>query len=136
MANCGYVFLLFTIIFISWLGLLCSSLSGDLYLVIHVEEKRGIWRDGLNLYSKLDVDFTEAILGTVKKVIKALQKENWFYLSKRHNLKTIKFELIASNFIILLSVVPYICFPAPPPPPFTSPKQLPLMTLYVSGILI
>ncbi|XP_006341502.1 chaperone protein DnaJ [Solanum tuberosum] len=45
-----------------------SSMSGDLYLVIHVEEKRGIWRDGLNLYSKLDVDFTEAILGTVKKV--------------------------------------------------------------------
>lgn len=37
-------------------------------MVIHVEEKRGIWRDGLNLYSKLDVDFTEAILGTVKKV--------------------------------------------------------------------
>ncbi|MCD7454326.1 hypothetical protein HAX54_024338 [Datura stramonium] len=45
-----------------------SSTSGDLYLVIHVEEKRDIWRDGLNLYSKLDVDFTEAILGTVKKV--------------------------------------------------------------------
>ncbi|KAM3380460.1 chaperone protein DnaJ [Capsicum galapagoense] len=45
-----------------------SSMSGDLYLVIHVEEKRDIWRDGLNLYSKLDVDFTEAILGTVKKV--------------------------------------------------------------------
>ncbi|PHU24224.1 hypothetical protein BC332_09331 [Capsicum chinense] len=54
-----------------------SSMSGDLYLVIHVEEKRDIWRDGLNLYSKLDVDFTEAILGTVKKVIKALQKENF-----------------------------------------------------------
>ncbi|KAG5618842.1 hypothetical protein H5410_018666 [Solanum commersonii] len=68
MRNCRYVFLLFTIIFTSWLGLLCSSMSGDLYLVIHVEEKRGIWRDGLNLYSKLDVDFTEAILGTVKKV--------------------------------------------------------------------
>ncbi|XP_060205407.1 uncharacterized protein LOC132633180 isoform X2 [Lycium barbarum] len=45
-----------------------KSISGDLYLVIHVEEKREIWRDGLNLYSKLDVDFTEAILGTVKKV--------------------------------------------------------------------
>ncbi|CAN4088709.1 unnamed protein product [Withania somnifera] len=45
-----------------------SSIAGDLYLVIHVEEKDDIWRDGLNLYSKLDVDFTEAILGTVKKV--------------------------------------------------------------------
>lgn len=56
------------------LHLLCSSISGDLYLVIHVEEKREIWRDGLNLYSKLDVDFTEAILGTVKKVNKSIAK--------------------------------------------------------------
>nr|XP_009791295.1 PREDICTED: chaperone protein dnaJ 1, mitochondrial-like [Nicotiana sylvestris] len=45
-----------------------SSIAGDLYLIIHVRQKREIWRDGLNLYSKVDVDFTEAILGTVKKV--------------------------------------------------------------------
>ncbi|KAJ4961044.1 hypothetical protein NE237_020954 [Protea cynaroides] len=42
--------------------------AGDLYLFIHVNEKRGIWREGLNLYSKISVDYTEAILGTVVKV--------------------------------------------------------------------
>ncbi|XP_043704006.1 chaperone protein DnaJ-like [Telopea speciosissima] len=42
--------------------------AGDLYLFIHVNEKRGIWRDGLNLYSKINIDYTEAILGTVVKV--------------------------------------------------------------------
>lgn len=47
-------------------------MAGDLYLVIHVNEKHGIWRDGLNLYSKVNVDYTEAILGTVKKVIMVL----------------------------------------------------------------
>ncbi|KAL3835393.1 hypothetical protein ACJIZ3_010129 [Penstemon smallii] len=31
-------------------------------------EKQGIRRDGMNLYSKVDVDYTEAILGTSKKV--------------------------------------------------------------------
>ncbi|XP_058080040.1 uncharacterized protein LOC131228193 isoform X1 [Magnolia sinica] len=41
---------------------------GDLYLSIHVNEKRGIWREGLNLYSKISIDYTEAILGTVVKV--------------------------------------------------------------------
>lgn len=44
-------------------------MAGDLYLVIQIEEKLGIWRDGLNLYSKVNLDYTEAILGTVKKVI-------------------------------------------------------------------
>ncbi|WKA07965.1 hypothetical protein VitviT2T_025733 [Vitis vinifera] len=44
------------------------GMAGDLYLVLHVNEKHGIWRDGLNLYSKVNVDYTEAILGTVKKV--------------------------------------------------------------------
>ncbi|XP_042504580.1 chaperone protein DnaJ-like [Macadamia integrifolia] len=42
--------------------------AGDLYLFIRVNEKRGIWRDGLNLYSKINIDYTEAILGTVVKV--------------------------------------------------------------------
>lgn len=41
---------------------------GDLYLFIHVEEKPGIRRDGLNLYSNVNIDYTEAILGTVVKV--------------------------------------------------------------------
>lgn len=44
-------------------------MAGDLYLIIQIEEKLGIWRDGLNLYSKINIDYTEAILGTVKKVI-------------------------------------------------------------------
>ncbi|KAK4410715.1 Chaperone protein DnaJ 1 [Sesamum angolense] len=44
------------------------GLAGDLYLVLHIEQKKGIQRDGLNLYSKLDIDYTEAILGTIKKV--------------------------------------------------------------------
>lgn len=42
---------------------------GDLYLVLHVDEKHGIWREGLQLYSKINIDYTEAILGTVIKVI-------------------------------------------------------------------
>ncbi|GFQ02261.1 chaperone protein dnaj [Phtheirospermum japonicum] len=44
------------------------GIAGDLYLVLHIEEKKGIWRDGINLYSKVVVDYTEAILGTVKQV--------------------------------------------------------------------
>lgn len=44
-------------------------MSGDLYLVLHIEEKIGIQRKGLNLHSKVNVDYTEAILGTVIKVI-------------------------------------------------------------------
>ncbi|KAI5660303.1 hypothetical protein M9H77_29096 [Catharanthus roseus] len=44
------------------------SIAGDLFLVLHVEEKHGIHRDGLNLYSKIKVDYTQAILGTVIKV--------------------------------------------------------------------
>ncbi|GMQ11581.1 hypothetical protein CsSME_00054164 [Camellia sinensis var. sinensis] len=43
-------------------------MAGDLYLVLHVDEKHGIQRDGLNLYSKVNLDYTEAILGTVMKV--------------------------------------------------------------------
>ncbi|KAM7479622.1 hypothetical protein LguiA_027835 [Lonicera macranthoides] len=43
-------------------------IAGDLYLVVHVEGKQGIQRKGLNLYSKITVDYTEAILGTVVKV--------------------------------------------------------------------
>lgn len=44
------------------------GIAGDLYLVLHIEEKQGIQRDGMNLYSKVDVDYTEAILGVIKKV--------------------------------------------------------------------
>lgn len=42
--------------------------TGDLFVVLHVDRKQGIWREGLNLYSKINIDFTEAILGSVKKV--------------------------------------------------------------------
>ncbi|KAE8125859.1 hypothetical protein FH972_020628 [Carpinus fangiana] len=42
--------------------------AGDLYLVLHVDEKRGIWREGLHLYSKINIDYTDAILGIVVKV--------------------------------------------------------------------
>ncbi|KAK3026252.1 hypothetical protein RJ639_041628 [Escallonia herrerae] len=45
-----------------------QGISGDLYLVLHVDGKHGIWRDGLNLYSRVNIDYTEAILGTVIKV--------------------------------------------------------------------
>ncbi|KAE8705340.1 dnaJ-like protein 1 [Hibiscus syriacus] len=44
------------------------GLVGDLFVVIHVGVKQGIWREGLNLYSKINVDYTEAILGTVVMV--------------------------------------------------------------------
>lgn len=44
------------------------GIAGDLFLVFHVDEKRGISREGLNLYSKVEIDYTEAILGTEIKV--------------------------------------------------------------------
>ncbi|XP_024018349.1 LOW QUALITY PROTEIN: uncharacterized protein LOC21402255, partial [Morus notabilis] len=44
------------------------GIVGDLYIVLHIDEKHGIQRDGLNLYSKISVDYTEAILGTTMKV--------------------------------------------------------------------
>lgn len=44
------------------------GIAGDLYIVLHIEEKHGIQRDGLNLYSKINVYYTDAILGTTMKV--------------------------------------------------------------------
>ncbi|KAG2385111.1 Chaperone protein [Vigna angularis] len=44
------------------------QITGDLFVVLHVDEKQGIWREGLHLYSKINIDFTDAILGSVKKV--------------------------------------------------------------------
>ncbi|GAA0173915.1 chaperone [Lithospermum erythrorhizon] len=44
------------------------GIIGNLYLSFHIERKDGIWRDGLDLYSKVKVDYTDAILGTVLKV--------------------------------------------------------------------
>lgn len=46
-----------------------SGRAGDLFIVLQVAEKRGIRREGLNLYSKITIDFTDAILGTVTKVV-------------------------------------------------------------------
>lgn len=45
-----------------------SGRAGDLFIVLQVDEKRGIKREGLNLYSNINIDFTDAILGTVTKV--------------------------------------------------------------------
>ncbi|VVA98038.1 unnamed protein product [Arabis nemorensis] len=45
-----------------------SGRAGDLFIVLQVDEKRGIQREGLNLYSKVSIDFTDAILGAVTKV--------------------------------------------------------------------
>lgn len=45
---------------------------GDVFIVLHIDGKAGIHRDGLHLYSKINIDYTEAILGTVIKVIQAL----------------------------------------------------------------
>lgn len=44
------------------------SLAGDLFVALHVDKKQGIHRDGLNLFSKISVDYTEAILGTSMEV--------------------------------------------------------------------
>eukprot|EP00850_Spirogloea_muscicola_P020126 SM000207S06201 [mRNA] locus=s207:161333:163962:- [translate_table: standard] len=41
---------------------------GDLYVYVQVREHPDIQRDGINLYSKVPIDFTDAILGTVVKV--------------------------------------------------------------------
>ena len=48
--------------------LLCRGASGDLYIFVRINEKQGIHRDGLNLYSEVSVDYTDAILGTTVKV--------------------------------------------------------------------
>lgn len=45
-----------------------GGVAGDLYLVLQIEEKRGIWREGPDLFSKVSIGYTEAILGTVLKV--------------------------------------------------------------------
>ncbi|CAF1933503.1 unnamed protein product [Brassica napus] len=50
-----------------------SGRAGDLFIVLQVAEKRGIRREGLNLYSKITIDFTDAILGTVTKVVETVE---------------------------------------------------------------
>ncbi|KAL8139702.1 hypothetical protein V2J09_005723 [Rumex salicifolius] len=44
------------------------GIRGDLLLVVRVIGKDGIQREGCNLYSKISIDYTEAILGTSIKV--------------------------------------------------------------------
>ncbi|KAJ8753689.1 hypothetical protein K2173_026365 [Erythroxylum novogranatense] len=44
------------------------GVAGDLFIILRINEKHGIWRDGLNLYSKVNIDYTHAILGAVLKV--------------------------------------------------------------------
>ncbi|KAF8673791.1 hypothetical protein HU200_048546 [Digitaria exilis] len=49
-------------------SLIDRDASGDLYIYVRIHEKQGILRDGLNLYSDVSVDYTDAILGTTVKV--------------------------------------------------------------------
>ncbi|OMO69907.1 hypothetical protein COLO4_28868 [Corchorus olitorius] len=49
------------------------GLAGDLFIVLNINEKPGIWRDGLNLYSKINVDYTQAILGTVVETVEGMK---------------------------------------------------------------
>lgn len=44
------------------------GVSGDLYIFVRVNEKQGIHREGLHLYSDVTIDYTDAILGTTVKV--------------------------------------------------------------------
>lgn len=48
--------------------LFCRGVSGDLYIFVRVNEKQGIHREGLHLYSDVTIDYTDAILGTTVKV--------------------------------------------------------------------
>ncbi|KAM7278974.1 hypothetical protein ACFE04_006108 [Oxalis oulophora] len=45
-----------------------NGFAGDLYIIINVTGKHGIRRDGLNLISEINIDYTDAILGTEIKV--------------------------------------------------------------------
>jgi hypothetical protein len=45
-----------------------SGPSGDLYVFLSVKEMQNVQRDGINLYSNISVNFTDAILGTVIQV--------------------------------------------------------------------
>ncbi|XP_057818010.2 uncharacterized protein LOC131031023 isoform X2 [Cryptomeria japonica] len=42
--------------------------AGDLYVFLNIQEMQGIERDGVNLRSKVTINYTEAILGTILKV--------------------------------------------------------------------
>ncbi|XP_056684209.1 uncharacterized protein [Spinacia oleracea] len=44
------------------------GIRGDLYLVLRIKGKDGVWREGLNLFSRIRISYTEAILGTMIKV--------------------------------------------------------------------
>lgn len=61
------------------LDLQCRNRVGDLYLVIHVIQKKGIRREGLHLYSDVKIDYSQAILGTVIKVTCDLRSVNVIY---------------------------------------------------------
>ncbi|PRQ15867.1 putative chaperone DnaJ [Rosa chinensis] len=41
---------------------------GDVYIMLRINERTGIRREGVNLFSTINIDYTEAILGTVIKV--------------------------------------------------------------------
>uniref|UniRef100_A0A0E0KAP0 J domain-containing protein n=1 Tax=Oryza punctata TaxID=4537 RepID=A0A0E0KAP0_ORYPU len=52
----------------SKLNAISGHISGDLYIFVHVNKKEGIHREGLDLFSDVIIDYTDAILGTTVKV--------------------------------------------------------------------
>lgn len=60
---------LWQLVFFNMVSNIRSGRAGDLFIVLQVDEKRGIQREGLNLYSNINIDFTDAILGTITKVV-------------------------------------------------------------------
>lgn len=92
------------------------GIAGDLFIIFHVSGKQGIWRDGLHLYSKINVDYTQAILGTTLKVIiinhlmlDMLQfpasSYCWFHLSFFFKCQTVALQLLFSYWIKVAAYV-------------------------------
>uniref|UniRef100_A0A0E0CL16 J domain-containing protein n=1 Tax=Oryza meridionalis TaxID=40149 RepID=A0A0E0CL16_9ORYZ len=52
----------------SKLNAISGRATGDLYIFVHVNKKEGIHREGLDLFSDVTIDYTDAILGTTVKV--------------------------------------------------------------------
>lgn len=46
----------------------CRGPPGDLYVFVNVKEHPSIRREGLDLYSTITLDYTDAILGSSAKV--------------------------------------------------------------------
>ncbi|KAH7440257.1 hypothetical protein KP509_04G098500 [Ceratopteris richardii] len=55
--------------------------SGDLYVFLNVKEVPNFQRDGINLYSDVSINYTDAILGTVVQMFKYPKELNLVMLS-------------------------------------------------------